>query len=137
MKVFLDSSSFAKRFIKEKGSDTVDRILTRASAMGLCIICLPEIISALNRKVREKSLSNYEYSLAKDRLSHEVSDTEIIQLTPEVIGRATSLLEGCSLRGMDALHVSSAIEWDADIFVSSDKDQIKAARKAGLKCELV
>jgi len=137
MKVFLDSSSFAKRFIKEKGSESIDGILSKASVLGLSVICLPEIISALNRKVREKSLSPYDYSLAKNRLSEDLQDAEIIQLTPNVISHVTTLLEVSNLRAMDALHVACAIEWEADLFVSSDKIQLQAARKAKLKCKYV
>jgi predicted nucleic acid-binding protein len=38
---------------------------------------------------------------------------------------------------MDALHVASAIAWKADLFVTSDKRQFQAAKKAKLKCRLV
>jgi len=33
---------------------------------------------------------------------------------------------------MDALHVVCALEWKAQLFVSSDKRQISAAKRAGL-----
>jgi hypothetical protein len=33
---------------------------------------------------------------------------------------------------MDTFHISAALEWKADLFVSSDLHQIKAAKKAGL-----
>ena len=137
MRAFFDSSSFAKRYINEKGSSRVDEICMRASALGLCIVCFPEIISALNRKVREKSLTSYEYALAKDRLFEDVKDAEIIQLAPQVVTRATGLLEANTLRAMDALHVACAIVWEAEVFVSSDKNQIQAARKAKLSCKYI
>jgi len=38
---------------------------------------------------------------------------------------------------MDAMHVAIAIEWQADPFVTSDKRQFQAAKKARLKCRLV
>jgi len=137
MRVFLDSSSFAKRFIKEKGSEAVDHILSKASVLGLSVICLPEIISALNRKRREGSLTPYEYSLAKNRLSEDLQDAEIIQLTPGVISHVIMLLEIGKLRAMDALHIACALEWEAELFVSSDKVQLKAARKVKLECKYV
>lgn len=34
---------------------------------------------------------------------------------------------------MDALHVASAIAVEADVFVSTDRPQLAAARKAGLQ----
>jgi len=56
MKTFFDSSAFAKRVIEEEGSNEVDRICRNTSTLGLSIICIPEIISALNRRVREKKV---------------------------------------------------------------------------------
>ena len=33
----------------------------------------------------------------------------------------------------DAIHIACALEWNADLFVSSDEKQLLAAKKAGLK----
>ena len=48
MKTYLDSSSFAKRFVDEAGSDAVEAICAEASELGLSVICVPEIVSALD-----------------------------------------------------------------------------------------
>ena len=44
MKLAVDSSVFAKRYIQEEGSEDIDLLLQRASDLALCIILLPEII---------------------------------------------------------------------------------------------
>lgn len=137
MRTFFDASAFAKRFVDEKGSAEVDRMCQNAASLGLSVICIPEIISALNRKVRNKEISRYTYSLAKDRLFEDVKDADIIQLIPKVIVHATLLLETNNLRAMEALHIACAIEWDAQMFVSSDRAQIGAARKAKMNCKYV
>lgn len=49
MKVMVDSSALAKRYVLEDGSEMLGRLLRRASQLGLCIILVPEIISGLNR----------------------------------------------------------------------------------------
>jgi len=36
---------------------------------------------------------------------------------------------------MDSLHVAYALEWKADVFVTSDRKQWDAATRAGLRCE--
>jgi predicted nucleic acid-binding protein len=51
----------------------------------------------------------------------------------DVIKKSIELLEKDTLRTMDALHIGCALEWEAELFVSSDKRQILAAKKAGLK----
>ena len=137
MKTFFDSSAFAKRYVEEIGSQLVDDICLNAKIVSLSVICAPEIISALNRRVREKSLSLQDYFTIKQHLSDDVRDAVIVNLLPEVIVTSTKLLEASPLRAMDALHVACALVWDAELFVSSDKQQITAAKKAGLKIKFV
>jgi predicted nucleic acid-binding protein len=132
MKIYFDSSAFAKRFIEEPGSQEIDDICQQASEVGLSIICFPEILSALNRRLREKSINQDEYTLAKNQLAEEISDIDIINITPEVVERAGFLLETNVLRAMDALHVACAVEWQAELFVTSDRRQEKAAQNAKL-----
>jgi predicted nucleic acid-binding protein len=137
VKTFFDASTFAKRYVEENGSQLVDDICQEASELSLSVICVPEIISALNRRIREKRLSDQDYVAVKQYLSDDIRDAVIINLTPEVIATSTSLLEASPLRAMDALHVACALESGADLFVSSDKRQITAARKAGLQTKYV
>jgi len=133
MKTFLDSSAFAKRFVEEEGSQQVEDICREASMLGLSVLCIPEIISALNRRLREKSLTLQDYSLAKQRLAEDVQDIEMINITPAIIAQSTLLLEASPLRAMDALHIACALEWQADLFVSSDRQQVTAAKRTGLR----
>ena len=137
MKTFFDSSAFAKRYVEEIGSQLVDDICLNTKIVSLSVICAPEIISALNRRVQEKSLSLQDYFTIKQHLSDDVRDAVIVNLLPEVIVTSTKLLEASPLRAMDALHVACALVWDAELFVSSDKQQITAAKKAGLKIKFV
>jgi len=133
VKAYFDSSSFAKRFVEEDGSDKVEETCAQASHLGLSVICVPEIVSALNRRKREHSLSAKQYREAKQRLFADIRDVDIVNLTPVVIASAVGILEASPLRAMDALHVACALEWKAELFASSDDRQLKAARRAGLK----
>ncbi|MDY6950807.1 MAG: type II toxin-antitoxin system VapC family toxin [Thermodesulfobacteriota bacterium] len=137
MKTFFDASAFAKRYVEEPGSQLVDDICLNAKEVSISVICVPEIISALNRRVREKSLSRQNYATIKQHLSDDVRDAVIVNLIPEVIVTSTKLLETSPLRAMDALHVACALVWGAELFVSSDKRQITSAKKAGLKIKFV
>ena len=137
MKAYLDSSSFAKRFIEEKGSDKVEALCRQATELGLSALCVPEIVSALNRRRRERTLTRTHYDEARQRLLDDVRDADIVNLTPSVIGSAIRILEVSPVRAMDALHVACALEWAAELFASSDDRQLKAAKKAGLKTQKV
>ncbi len=137
MRTFFDASAFAKRYVEEAGSQAVDDLCAEASELALGVICIPEIVSALNRRVRERLLSGRGYAEAKQRLSEDVRDAIIINLTPSVISACTAILEAGPVRAMDALHVACALEWRAQLFVSSDKRQITAAKNAGLHTKSV
>lgn len=137
MKAYLDSSSFAKRFVEEKGSDEVEALCCQATELGLSVICVPEVVSALNRRRRDRTLTRTLYSEAKQRLLDDVRDADIVNLTPSVIGSAIRILEASPVRAMDALHVACALEWAAELFASSDERQLKAAKKAGLKTQKI
>ena len=135
MRLSVDSSSFAKRYIQEVGSDKLDDLLQHASDLALCVILIPELISGLNRRLREGALTDRDYREAKKQLLDDVRDATVLQLTPAVISGAVKLLENNVLRAMDALHVACALEWKADLFVTSDRRQFDAAMNSGLRTE--
>ena len=137
MRLSVDSSSFAKRYIQEVGSDKLDDFFQEASELALCVIVVPEIISGLNRRIREGALPDRDYRKIKKLLLDDVHDATILQLTPAVISRSVKFLESNVLRAMDALHVSCALEWKADLFVTSDRKQLDAAINSGLRTEYV
>lgn len=137
MLTFFDSSAFAKRLVEETGSDEIEKICFESDSIALSSICFPEIISALNRRLREKNLAKKDYILIKERMIEEFESLEIINVVPEVISKAITLLEKYNLRTLDALHIASAIIWKAELFVSADKRQTLAAKKAGLKVKLI
>jgi predicted nucleic acid-binding protein len=137
VKAYLDSSSFAKRFVNESGSDKVEETCAEATELGLSVICVPEIVSALNRRRRERSVSPRQYEEAKQRVLDDIRDADIIHLTGPVINAAIRVLEASPVRAMDALHIACALEWGAELFASSDKKQLNAAKRAGLKTRRV
>jgi predicted nucleic acid-binding protein len=137
MNLFVDSSAFAKRYVLENGSNIIDELLQKASRLALCTILVPEIISGLNRRLREKVLSKDDYHKIKKQLLEDVHDAIVIQVTPAVISRSVRLLETNTLRAMDALNVACALEWKAELFATADKRQLKAAKNAGLVTEYI
>lgn len=56
MRIFFDSSAFAKRYVSEEGSDTVLLWFDQATELCLSGIALPEIIS---QKFKEGNLSGF------------------------------------------------------------------------------
>ena len=137
MRVLFDTSSFVKRFVEEVGSEEADNTCQNATELGLSIICFPEIISALSRKLREKNITKEDYLELKFEISKDIEDADIINITPTVLEKVILLLEENTLRSLDAIHIASALEWEAELFVSSDKRQVLAAKNAGLNVKFI
>lgn len=133
MRIFFDSSAFAKRYIEEPGSEKVEDLCVQATLLGVSSICLPEVISGLCRLSRDSILTKNQYEITKGALLKDFEDITVCNITPAVIGQTIHILETNTPRTMDALHIGCALEWKAEVFVSSDLRQISAAKKMGLK----
>ncbi len=136
MKTFFDSSAFAKRYVEEPGSQAVDSLCQEATELAVSVLCVPEIISALNRRVREGRLTDREYAGVKRQLVQDIRDAVIVNLAPPVVSTCTKILEASPVRAPDALQIACALQWRTERFVSADKRQILAAKQAGLRTKL-
>ena len=135
MKIFLDTSAFAKRYVAERGADKVLSLCEQADMLVVSVICLPEFISTLSRLLREKKIDQYDYRNLKAAAMSDLTDVDICQITPPVLTSALALLEANPLRAMDALHLACAINVRTELFISADRRQLNAAKNAGMKVE--
>ena len=135
MRVLLDSSALAKRYIAEPGWPQVRALLARADELLLSILAYPEVIAALSRRRREGRIGDEQYEHAKRRATSDLNDATIVGLDAEVMQRTVLCLEREALRASDAIHIASAIEAGVDRFVSADRRQCEAARATGLTVE--
>lgn len=132
MRVIFDSSAFVKRYVREEGTDTVLFWCDQATELCLSGIALPEIIAAFCRLQREKLITPLQYRHLKTMLMTDISDAAIGDLTPEVIRHSIVGLENNVLRGMNAIHLGSALALNVDVFVSADVRQCAAISQSGL-----
>lgn len=137
MRVFFDSSAFVKRYVREASTDAVLAWCDQASEIGLSAIALPEMISAFCRLRRENKIDDTQYRQLKSNLLADLEDAALCDVTPQVLVQALASLEQNVLRGMDAIHIGSAVALKADVFMSADQRQCEAALRAGLKVESV
>ncbi len=137
MRVFFDTSAFVKRYISEEGTAEVLKWCDQATEIILSGIALPEIISAFCRLHREAKITDTQYKQLKSLLLADIEDAAICDLAPAVLAQAISSLEKNVLRGMDAIHIGSAVALKADVFISADKRQLDAAARMGLQAGFV
>lgn len=109
----------------------------QATEIILSGIALTEIISAFCRLQREGKITGTQYRQLKSLLLADIEDAAICDLSPVVLMQAIASLEKNVLRGMDAIHIGSAVALEADVFISADKRQLEAAARMGLRVEPV
>jgi predicted nucleic acid-binding protein len=143
---FLDTSAFAKLYIREEGSWTLARWVGQRTVgffpsvrLYVSRMVLPETVSAITRRRNDRKLRAPEAV----RLWHYVFDDfmrrrpvyQIIEPTEDIVLRAALLVATHGLRGYDAVQLASAL-WlqvrlsdpDALVFVCSDTHLSAAAR---------
>lgn len=86
---------------------------------------------------QEKLITPLQYRHLKTMLMADIVDAAICDLAPEVLRNTVLALENNVLRGMDAIHIGSAITLKVDVFVSGDARQCAAAETTGLRVERV
>jgi predicted nucleic acid-binding protein len=64
-----------------------------------------------------------------------MEDATVLGITEQVIAQAIEMLERWPLRSADALHIACAAEWSAELFVSDDERQCRAARAYAMRVE--
>lgn len=132
MRVYFDSSAFAKRYLDEVGTGEVLAWSDRADELALSVVAIPELVSAFCRLRREGLITEAQYVQVKTDFMADVADALICDTSPQVIQQAVTALESNPLRALDAIHVAAALTVGADTFVSADARQCAAARALGM-----
>ena len=142
MRYFFDSSSLAKRYHPEAGSDEVNRIFGQPGRLlFVSKLAMIELISVAGIKQRSGSLNREGAAafLRRVTVSSTLGDFDVQQLTDEEYSIAARLLLSYSahhgLRTLDALHLASALRHRAisrlDFFVTSDRTLAMVAALEG------
>ena len=132
-----DASALTKRYASEAGRNRVLALFASASELLVAAHCKTEVASALLRRRREGSLPVSEFDRAWDAAQSDVADMTLVPLDARVERFAFAAMEQGPLRGMDALHVGSAMAARVDLFVTADKRQAQVARAMGVATELI
>ena len=136
-RLMFDASALSKRYASEAGRNRVLALFASASELLVAAHCKTEVASALLRRRREGSLPAPEFDRAWNAAQSDVADMTLVPLDARVERCAFAAMEQGPLRGMDALHVGSAIAARVDLFVTADKRQAQVARAMGIPTELI
>jgi predicted nucleic acid-binding protein len=109
---YFDTSALAKHYVVEVGSSWVQAVVAQQSGQMIytSVRTQPEIVSALQRRVREGTLeANQAQQLAQQAPEHMTQSSALATITPPVITQACALLHRHPLRAYDALHLACAL----------------------------
>jgi uncharacterized protein len=135
---YFDASALAKRYVREKGTVRVRRLLSSSDAAATSRLSSVELVSALMRRSREGLLSERERERALAALDADLAVLYVVELTPIIAARANALLRRHVLRAGDAiqlasgLHLKDALQ-DETTFVAFDQRLVAAARAEGMR----
>jgi predicted nucleic acid-binding protein len=136
---YCDASALVKRYVREKGSVKVRRLLSSGTAATSRYSAV-EIASALARRTRDGALSESERDQALAALEEDMTAFLVVELTGDIVVRAQALLRRYSLRAGDAvqlascLHLRDQLEDDVDL-VAFDDRLLAAARREKVRLE--
>lgn len=130
--VYFDASALAKRYVREKGSLKVRRLLA-SRRLATSRYSAVEIASALARRVREGAISAEDCERAFAALREDLTAMLLVEVTPEVVTRAQSLLQRHALRAGDAVQLASCLqlrdELEGPVSLVSFDDRLSAAAR--------
>jgi uncharacterized protein len=113
--VYLDASALVKRYVAERGSEDMARLIVAADGVGTSLISRAETSAALAKAVRVGALSRADGTVALQVFRSEWSQLIRVQATEVVLTRADRLAWELGLRGYDAVHLASALIWQEGV----------------------
>lgn len=143
MAAYFDSSALVKRYVNEVGSAWVRRALAHPTQESIytALLTHAEVLSALQRKVRERQLTQNRATILVQRVTaHCTWHYHLLAINPTLVAHAGVLVQRYPLRAYDAVHLACALlvqrqaqQYGVPLprFVSADTTLLAAARAEG------
>lgn len=133
---YFDTSVLVKRYVKEEGSTAARRLLQRYRFLSSAVVPV-EVLSALSRRRTAGELAERDFLAIRSRLHKDRGYWELVEVGAIVLSQAEELVQKTRLRTLDALHVASALTFQAASgltvpFITADVRQREAAETLAL-----
>ena len=134
---YFDTSVLVKNYIQETGSTAVRHLLGTYEFVSSAITPI-ELHSAVRRRHRQGEITRQHYSAILSRVRQDRHFWQLVEPTPEVLGKAEQLVLAYNVRTLDALHLASAVVIQDSLgvpipFITADERQLAAARGSKLE----
>jgi predicted nucleic acid-binding protein len=142
-KLYLDTSVILKRYVAEVGTETTDIIYDKAEIGELTITIslwnIGEALGVLDEKRRRGWLTEKEYRIALKSFAEELvklirlKNLEVIPVLTPIVTDSWYILMNCHIYEADALQITTCMQNENDVLISSDENLVDATRKTGLQ----
>ncbi len=135
---YLDTSALIKRFVTEKGSGLIQALVTGDEPVATAKIAYAEIYAGLTRSRWGGDLSHLQYTLACRQFEYDWRAYVLVDLRDEILVLARELIQRQRLKGVDAVHLASALSLKSAlgqdiIFVAADARLLRSAQAERLR----
>ncbi|MBI3815056.1 MAG: type II toxin-antitoxin system VapC family toxin [Nitrospinae bacterium] len=135
--IYIDTSTYLKLFLKEKGSDKARKLAKENSLLSSAILA-SECFSALSRRKHSREIDDKTFDRLVTRIKKNLPYIEIVKLSDDVSKKTEEVVLHSTARTLDAVHIASALLFHdltgiSLTFVTSDKRQEESAKNEGLK----
>ena len=133
---YFDTSVLVKRYVKEAGSSASKQLLQRHRFLSSALAPV-EVLYALSRRKSAGELSQRDFLAIRSRLHKDRDYWELVEVGLIVLSQAEELVQKAGLRTLDAIHVASALTFQAASgltipFITADVRQRDAAEALAL-----
>lgn len=140
MRLFVDTSALAKRYIAEAGSEWVRSWCREESGntIGISFLTTVEMFSLLARRVSENNVDQtMANAIEKMFISHIRTQYTVVSYDDTILAEARRLIKAYRLRTLDALQLAAALAFAAlggeqIVFICADARLLDAAAAEGL-----
>lgn len=133
---YFDTSVLVKRYVKEGGSSASGKLFQQYRFLSSALAPV-EALSALSRRRTAGEITQRDFLAIRSRLHKDRDYWELVEVGPIVLRQAEELVQKTALRTLDALHIASALAFQAASgltipFVTADIRQRDAAESLAL-----
>jgi predicted nucleic acid-binding protein len=109
---YFDTSVLVKRYVKEAGSSASRTLLQRYRFLSSALAPV-EALSAFSRRRTAGEITQRDFLAIRSRLHKDRDYWELVEVGPIVLSQAEELVQKTGLKTLDALHVASALTFQA------------------------
>jgi predicted nucleic acid-binding protein len=133
--LYLDTSSLAKLYVTEAGSDAVRQLVEQAGIVATSQVAYAEMRAALARRRRDGTLRPRQFGTIKRAFDSDWPAYFALDLTAPICREAGDFAERYRLRGFDSIHLASFAEIartaaEAEVRFSSHDEALSRAARA-------